>query len=529
MSGAAFDLIVDGGRVCDGTGLQLFEADVGVRGGRVAAIADLRDSRAARRVDARGRVVAPGFIDVHSHSDESVLVNPRLESTLRQGVTTVVAGNCGMSSAPAIGLGAEELERRLRRFELERTWTSFGEYLGAIEHGGAALNFCSFVGHGRLRQCVMGADRRPPSAGELAAMKALLRASLEEGAIGLSTGLIYPPSSFADIDELAALGEVVASADGLYASHIRNEGSRLLEAVDEAIAVGRRTGCRVEISHHKAAGQRNWGKVDRSLAMIAQARAAAVDVAADQYPYTASATGLRVIIPEWAHEGGTAALVARLREPETRRRIREHETETERRWDAIVVARARHHPELAGRSIADVASARGVDPLDAACDLLVAEDGLVDIVIHSMREEDVQTVMRAAFVCIGSDSSAAAPYGPLGEGKPHPRTYGCFPRVLGRYVRELGLLTLEEAVRKMTSLTASRVKLHDRGRIAEGCWADLVVLDPETVADAATFEEPHRYAVGIDAVIVNGHVQLEAGEVDPVFAGKVLRLGIDAA
>lgn len=524
VSGEAFDLVVAGGRVCDGTGRPLFDADVGVRDGRIARLGDLSTARAARRVDARGRVVAPGFIDMHSHSDESVLVNPRLESALRQGVTTVVAGNCGGSSAPAVGLAAEELERDIARFDLERTWTSFGEYLDAIEKHGTAVNFCSLAGHGTLRHAVIGGERRPPTAGELAAMKAVLASCLEEGAIGLSTGLVYPPSSYAELDEVVALAEVAARYGGLYASHMRNEGDRLFEAVDEAIAVGRRSGARVEISHHKAAGQRNWGKVKRSLAMIAAAREEGLAVMADQYPYTASSTGLGVVIPGWAHEGGTGALVERLRDPAVRRRIRDEATETERRWDAIVMARARRNRELEGKSVAAIAAARGVDPLEAACDLLVAEEGKVAIVIHSMHEDDVQEVMRAPFVCVGSDSSAAAPYGPLSEGKPHPRAYGTFPRILGRYVRELEVLSLEEAVRKTTSLTASQVGLRDRGVVAEGCWADLVVFDPLTVADTATFQDPHRYPVGIDTVIVNGKVQLADGEVAPELYGRVLRL-----
>lgn len=523
----AFDLIVSGGRVCAGTGGPLFDADVGVRDGRIARIADLQHARAARRIDARGKAVAPGFVDMHSHSDESVLVNPRLESTLRQGVTTVVAGNCGGSSAPAVALAAEELERDIARFGLERTWTSFGEYLEAIEERGTALNFCSVAGHGTLRQAVMDGERRAPTHGELAAMKALLASCLDEGAVGMSTGLIYPPSSYAQLDEIVALADVVAAAGGLYASHIRNEGEHLFDAVAEGIAVGRRSGARVELSHHKASGKRNWGKVKRSLAMIAEAREAGVAVQADQYPYTASSTGLGVVIPGWAHEGGTSALVARLREPELRRRIREESTETERRWEAIVIARARHHRELEGRTVAEIAAERGLDPVDVACDLLVAEDGRVAVVIHSMHEDDVQEVMRASFVCVGSDSSAAAPYGPLSEGKPHPRAYGTFPRILGRYVRELGVLPLEEAVRKMTSLAASQARLRERGTIAEGWWADLVVFDPLTVADAATFDDPHRYPAGIEAVIVNGAVQLADGEVAPELHGRVLRLGRD--
>ena len=524
---AAFEIVIAGGDVCDGTGAARRRADVGVRGDRVAAIGDLVGASAARRIDAAGRIVAPGFIDIHSHSDESVLIEPRLLSTLHQGVTTVIAGNCGSSSAPAIGLGADEVDRRLERYAGRRTWTSFDEYLDAVGRSGTALNFCSFVGHGRLRQAVVGGDRRPPSAGELSAMRALLASTLEEGAVGMASGLIYPPSAYAGTDELAALGEVVARYDGLYASHIRNEGARLVEAVEEGIAVGRRSGARVQLSHHKAAGSKNWGKVAATLALIAAARDEGVDVAADQYPYTASSTGLGVVVPDWVHEGGTAALLARLRDPEVRRRIRHAETETERRWDAIVIARARRHPDLVGRTVAAIAADRGVEPLEAACDLLLEEDAAVPIVIHSMCEADVQTVMRAPFVCVGSDSSAVATDGPLSEGQPHPRAYGCFPRVLARYVRELGVLGMEEAIRKMTSLTASRLRLRQRGELREGWFADLVIFDPLAIADAATFEQPHRYAEGIDAVIVNGVVALEHGRVGGTLPGRVLRRGRD--
>ena len=526
---AAFDLLINGGQVCDGTGAPPRRADLGINGERIVAIGDLAGATAKQRIDAAGRVVAPGFIDIHSHSDESVLVEPRLLSTLHQGVTTVVAGNCGSSSAPAIGLAAEEVDRRLQRFVIERTWTSFDEYLSAIEGRGAAINFCSFVGHGRLRQCVMGGDRRAPAAGELAAMRALLASSLDEGAVGMATGLIYPPGSYAETDEIATLAAAVSSADGLYASHIRNEGTRLVEAVEEGLAIGARSGARVQLSHHKAAGRQNWGKVEKTLALIASAREGGVDVAADQYPYTASSTSLGVVVPDWVHEGGTDALVSRLRDPGVRQRIRDAETETERRWDAIVIARARRRPELVGQTIAAVAADRGIEPLEAACDLLVEEDAAVPVVIHSMCEADVEMVLRAPFVCIGSDSSAVAPEGPLSEGQPHPRAYGCFPRVLSRYVRELGVVSLEEAIRKMTSLTASRLRLRRRGALQEGWYADVVVFDPLTITDAATFDRPHQYAKGIAAVVVNGGIALDHGIVREPLHGRVLRRGRDLA
>lgn len=356
-------------------------------------------------------------------------------------------------------------------------------------------------------------------------MKALLAASLREGAIGLSSGLIYPPSAYGTTDELAELAAVVREHDGLYASHIRNEGAHLLEAVEENLEIGRRSGVRVQLSHHKASGRANWGKVKESTARIEAARAEGCDVVCDQYPYTASSTGLAVTIPNWVHEGGTLALCGRLRDPSVRARIRGEEVESGRAWDRIVIARALRHPEYAGRAVADLAREAGRDPLEWTCDTLVEHDGAVDIIHHSMSEDDVRFVMRKRYVCIGSDSRANAPYGPLSFGKPHPRSYGTFPRVLGRYARDECLFPLEEAVRKMTSLAASRLGLRDRGVVREGAWADLVVFDPERINDTATYEDPHRYPEGIDAVIVNGRLALVSGETTRERAGAFLRLG----
>ncbi len=522
-------LLIRGATVVDGTGAPGFQADVAVQDGRIAAIGTDLPASGARVIEAKGKVVSPGFIDIHSHSDESVLVNSALESALHQGVTLVVAGNCGGSSAPVLGLAAEELDRELARLDLERTWTSFGEYGRSVERGGSSINFCSFVGHGTLRLGVMGADARPPAAGELATMKAVLAAALTDGAIGMSTGLIYPPSAYGTTDEITALCEVVEAHGGLYASHIRNEGDRLLEAVEENLEIGRRSRVRVQLSHHKASGQRNWGRVQDSTARIEQARADGLDVTADQYPYTASSTGLAVTIPNWAHEGGSQALCLRLRSPDVRARIRDEYDETGRAWDRIVIARARHRPEWSGRSVESLAAEAAQDPLEWTCDALIAHDGAIDIVHHSMTEDDVRFVMAKEWVSIGSDSRANAPYGPLSFGKPHPRSYGTFPRVLGRYARDERVLTLEDAVRKMTFLTASRLRLRERGLVRHGWWADLVVFDPATVSDTATYDDPHRYPVGIDHVIVNGEVALAGDETQAGRHGRFLRLGQDAA
>ena len=522
------DLVIRGGEVIDGTGAPRCAADVAVRDGRIAEIGEVGSGSGARTIDARGRIVSPGFIDIHSHSDESVFVNSALESTVHQGVTCVVAGNCGGASAPVIGLAAEELDRDIKRYDLDRTWTSFGEYADAVERAGSAINFSSFVGHGTLRMCVMGADDRAPTSGELAAMKALLAKSLADGAMGLSTGLIYPPSAYGTTDEISVLATVVRERDGLYASHIRNEGDELFAAVEENLEIGRRSGVRVQLSHHKASQKRNWGKVKESTAMIERAQQAGVDVIADQYPYTASSTGLAVTIPKWAHAGGSVALCERLKDPAVRQRIRGEYTETERNWAHIVIARAMHHPDWSGKSVAALATATTQDPLEWTCDALIEHDGAIDIIHHSMDETDVRYVMAKPWVCAGSDSRANAPYGPLSFGKPHPRSYGTFPRILGHYARELRVITLEDAVRKMTSLTASRLKLRDRGVVREGAWADLVIFDADRIIDTASYDDPHRYPAGIDHVIVNGEVVTHGDETLAGRPGRFLRLGQDA-
>jgi N-acyl-D-amino-acid deacylase len=521
------DLLIRGGLVVDGTGAPGVRADVAITDGRITDVGDVAGRHATRMIDARDRVVAPGFIDIHSHSDNTVFVNNAFESALHMGVTLVVCGNCGGSSAPVSGLAADELDRALAALDTRRTWSSFAQYADACDDARPAINLCSFVGHGTLRMCVMGAAARAPSRDELAAMSALLAQAMDEGAIGLASGLIYPPSAYGTTDELAALCAVVQAKGGLYASHIRNEGDQLLAAVEENLEIGRRSRVRVQLSHHKASGPKNWGRVKESTAMIEAARGAGLDVQADQYPYTASSTGLAVTIPNWAHEGGGLAMCERLRDAAVRARIRGEYVETGRNWDRIVIARARRRPEYSGRTVADLAREAGKDPLEWTCDTLIEHDGDVAIVHHSMNEDDVRYVMAKPYVAIGSDSSANAPYGPLSFGKPHPRSYGTFPRVLGRYARDEHVVSLENAVRKMTSLPARHLRLADRGEIRIGAWADLVVFDAERVADTATYEDPHRYPEGIEHVVVNGGAALEAGETAPERHGRFLRLGRD--
>jgi len=529
-----FDILILNGMILDGSGRPAYKADVGIKGDRLAAIGQLAGQEAVRILDATGRYVTPGFIDIHSHSDEAAVLNPRMESKIHQGVTLEVVGNCGSSAAPLLGEAVKAEEKELSYYGYTLDWRTLDEYFCRIEKAGISNNLITLIGNGTIRASVMGTVMRRPTTAEMAKMKALLEECLAVGAWGLSTGLIYPPSNYADTAELIELSRLVALHGGIYASHIRNESTHLLEAVAEAITIGREAGVPVEIAHHKAAGQANWGKVKESLAMIEEARAHGVAVTCDQYPYIASSTGLSVIIPDWAHEGGREGLLRRLQDPATRQRITQ-EIKTERPgwenvslesgWHNILIAGARNHRELEGKTTWELAELWGKDPVEASMDLLISEEGEVAVVIFSMCEEDVQTVMRAPFVMVGSDASARAPYGPLGQGKPHPRAYGTFPRILGRYVRELGILTWEEAVHKMTGLPAARLGLARRGLLAEGYYADVVVFDPTTVADTATFVEPHQYPVGIDYVLVNGVLTVEKGEHTGALAGRVLRRG----
>lgn len=530
------DLIIRNGTVIDGSGAPGVRADVGVGGGHVLVVGDLSGVIGAREIDATGRCVSPGFIDIHTHSDRSTLVNPRMESKIRQGVTTEIGGLCGISLAPldhAETPAAARVSRDVAKIGMQRTWLSLADLYARVEQTGLACNYASFVGHGVIRAAVMGYDDRPPTDDERAGMERLLRQSMSDGALGLSTGLIYPPGIFAQTAEITELCGVLHETGGLYTSHIRNEGNMLHEAVDEFVTVCRDAGVRGQMSHHKADGKANWGKVHGSLRQLEDARAAGVDVMCDQYPYTAYSTGLAMVLPPWALDGDHADTLRRLDDAAARDRIRAdiatglpgwENMAVESGWENMVVTGAPHMPECAGKSLADIADARGSDAVDAACALLIAHQMDVSIVGHSMDEGDVETVMRWPLTSIGSDGSALAPYGPLGTGTPHPRSYGTFPRVLGRYVRERGTLRLAEAIHKMTGLPAARLNLSQRGLLRTGYWADIAVWDAATVADTATYTAPHQYPVGITTVIVNGTVVInERGEQSGTLPGRILR------
>ncbi len=526
------DLKIEGATVIDGTGRAGNRTDVGVRGEHIVAVGDLSRESAGRVLTASGRVLAPGFIDMHSHSDWRLWGNRRAESKIRQGVTTEVVGNCGFSPAPTSTTFLEEM----RRFALyiptgmDFAWRSVGEYLRAFDRGGTALNVVQLVGHGTLRVAAMGFARRPPTAAELTAMQRMLGDAMEEGAWGLSTGLIYAPGSYATTEEIIEVARAAVRQRGFYASHIRGEGATLLEAVAEAIRIGREADLSVQISHVKASGRPNWGKVADALALIDAARAEGQDVMGDVYPYTASSTSLRTLLPDWVLEGGVDEMLKRLEDAAVRGRIR-REVETPGSgqglvdrvgWDNIVIAWCPKRKEAEGRRVAEIAAVRGLDPLDAVFELLRDAEGVASVIMFQLDETDLRRALAHPHVMIGSDGSALAISGEMSAGKPHPRSYGTFPRVLGEYVREQRVLTLPEAVHKMTGMPARRLGLRDRGVIRVGARADLVVFDPKRVADRATFEDPHRYPAGVEHVLVNGSVVVKDGNHTGSLPGRVL-------
>jgi N-acyl-D-amino-acid deacylase len=525
-----YDLVFRGATVVDGSGSPSRVADVAVLGDAIAAVGELDAEGAGKVVDTAGLTLAPGFIDMHSHSDWTLLVDPAAESKVRQGVTTEVIGNCGSSPTPCVGAVVEEQERRFGRYGVEVTWRTMGQYLDRLADNGVGLNVAALVGHGAVRKAAMGFSMRAPDAAELAEMRRHVAESLEGGAIGLSTGLIYPPGCYAETEEIVELSREVGTAGRIYASHMRNEGEQLLEATAEAIRIGRESGASVQISHHKASSRRAWGLVNQSLKLIESANAEGLQVDFDQYPYRASSTGLAAMLPAWAHEGGVAALNARLRDPDSRRRLLDDLNEQQSTgigrgigWENVLIADCRGDRSLDGKTIAQISEERGADPAETVLDVLLASECDVGTIYFSMSEDDVRTVMRHPLMTVGSDSSSRVIGGRSDEGKPHPRTFGTFARILGQYVREEGVLSWEDAIRKMSGRPAEKLGLTDRGTIEVGKRADLVLFDPASVRETATYEEPRRYPEGVRLVVVNGRVAVDGDRHTGTLAGRVLR------
>jgi dihydroorotase/N-acyl-D-amino-acid deacylase len=505
----AFDIVLRGGRVVDGSGSPWFVADVGITGDTVAAIGSSLDGSRARVIDASGLVVSPGFIDVHSHSEDreqGIAAVPLAENNVRQGVTTVVANPDGGGEVP------------LQPF-FER-----------VASARPAINVGAFIGHGAVRTRVVGLANRAATQAELASMRDLVQAGMEQGALGLSTGLFYVPGNYAPLGEVVELARVVARYGGIHQSHMRNEGAGILESVRETIAIGEQGGLPTQVTHHKIIGKNNWGRSIETLRLVDDARARGVDVTIDQYPYTASSTSIEGgLVPQWAREGGHASLVERLNDPQTGPKVRAGivtALETDRgagNPDNVVLTTCSWNPPLAGRSLGQVLRDRGRPPTVAeAADLVmeIVRQGGCGAVYHAISEEDLVRIMRHPATMVASDAAPGEPV--FGRDVPHPRAYGAFARVLGVYVRERGVLTLEDAVRKMSSLPSARVRLADRGVLRPGMKADIAVFDPARVRDLATFEKPHQYAEGLQYVLVNGAIVLDGGAITPARPGRVL-------
>lgn len=523
-----YDLVFDNCTILDGTGAARRRGSVAVSGSNIAAVGDIADRKAPTVVDLGGLVICPGFIDTHSHSDFPLVIDPSAQSKIRQGVTTEIVGNCGFSPAPITDMNRSDMIDTNRHLamgaEFDWSWDSMGGYLDRLDATGIAVNVLALVGHVPIRTAVMGYAKRHPTTDELNEMKSLLRKSLEEGAFGFSTGLIFPPSSYSDTDEIVELTNVLAEFGGIYFSHIRGESHSLLRAVAEAIEIGERAGVAVQIAHHKAFGRPFWGRVRDSLSMIEAARDRGVDVTVDVYPYTAGSGGLTQLIPEWAHEGGPEGILARLRNTEIRNQLEEEVRSSWREWDTINISwTASGNPDVEGKSIAEIASERNIRPETAACDILI-EENLQGVMVHfGMDEDDVRYVLRHPAAMIGSDGSAISPEPPLNMGRPHPRFYGAFPRVLGHYARDENLFPLETAVHKMTGIPAGKMGLDAKGILEPGRDADLVVFDPDRVIDTATFEDPHQFPEGIVHVVVGGKFVVNNGTQTPELSGRALR------
>ncbi|MDI6703569.1 MAG: D-aminoacylase [bacterium] len=519
-----YDLIIKDGIIVDGTGKPKYVSDIGINEERITNISDLSDGASKKVIDARDCVVSPGFIDIHSHSDFTILVNPTSDSKVKQGVTTEVIGNCGFSAAPSLGKIKEKAGNICKGYGLEFNWSSLGEYLNQIRD--ISVNVVPLVGQGNIRAAVLGYEDRKPTYKEQDRMKYLLKEAFEQGSFGLSAGLIYPPGCFTKGEELIELCKVVVEFEGVFASHIRSEGTHLIEAIEEVIDIGKETGVKVHISHLKTQGKESWKRLDTVFKKIEDGLRDGIRITCDRYPYLAGSTDLDIILPSWVYEGGTAEELKRLRDPECRERLKGKILESHGdSWEDVMISSVsrRRNKWMEGKRISQILKEINLHPCDFIFDLLIDEKAQVQAIFFSMSEDNLKRILKKPYTSIGSDSSSRKTSGILAKGKPHPRAFGTFPHVLSKYVREEKILTMEEAIHKMTGANSLLIGIKERGFIKEGMYADIVVFNPRLIKDQATYEDPFKYPKGIEYVLVNGKITVKRGRHTGVLAGKVLK------
>ena len=529
----AYDILITNGRIVDGTGSAVFEGDVGIRGQRIAAVGDLSDAEAGRVIDATGHVVAPGFIDLHSHSSWYFLVDPRTPSKVTQGITLDIEGE-GRSVAPIDERYVAERAASYERFGIDPDWRTLGEFFDRLDANPAAINFASFVGTANIRELAVGLDDRPATPEELLEIERLTAEAMEDGALGVFSALMYTPDRFNTTEELVLMAQVAGRYGGVYQTHQRSEGDAIFESLDEVFHIARESGIRTNVTHLKAAYVANWGKMAEVVDRINRAREQGLDIAADIYPYVWGAAGLRALLPPWAREGGGAEIERRMGDPAIRDSIKRELDVPTVEWEneylgaggavnfrIVDVQGNENYLRYEGMMLDEIAADLGMDPKDGIMDMI--QEGGAGFVSLLTDESDLRLAMRQPWVAFGTDGRLAAPDGPLAAGLPHPRAYGTYARILGRYVRELGVISLEEAIRKSTSLAAENIGVEDRGTLAEGLYADVVVFDPETIIDHATYQDPHQYSTGVEYVLVNGEVVLDEGEITDARPGVVVR------
>jgi dihydroorotase/N-acyl-D-amino-acid deacylase len=529
-----FDVVIVNGHVIDGTGSPWYSGQIGIRGGRIAAIGNLESAPRRQTIDAHGEVVAPGFIDMLGQSEMTMLVDPRLPSKIYQGITTEITGE-GNSAGPVNAAMIASDRAGFEHLKIAPDWTTLGGYFARLERQGMGINLASYVGATSVRRMVLGDADVQPTPEQLKAMQALVDQAMQDGAVGVSTALQYAPAPYAKTDELIALAAEAGKYGGIYATHMRSEGDAVLDSIDESIRIGKEGHLPVEIWHLKAAGKANWGRMPEIVARIDAARAAGVDISANTYAYTAWFNTFSAFIPPWAHDGGDEKLIARLKDPATRARIRADMQNPKSDWDnewqeipgpeAIQIAVVQN-PELIplqGKRLSEVAAMWKGDPIDALCDILIKDKAFTNVAVFGMSEPDVVLALKQPWVSIDNDSQGTSPDGLLGQEHPHPRAYGTFPRILRKYVREEHALTLEDAIRKFTALPAQRMRFTDRGVLKQGMWADVVIFDPATICDLATFEQPNQLSQGMDYVLVNGVPVIAAGKMTGALSGRVIR------